>query len=870
MALLRFAVLSLVTYCRAQTVSHSQPIILPTGPANPASTACGDIIVEKEQTGNRFFWASDVFECLQSVPFDPAVASRFLGHYNQTLQFQSTLAFLKQPPQGYQQPSIDVLEELNRIQDNVNAGLYTTQYIFEAEIQLVINRIHDAHISLSGGILAPFGFASPYGLISASADGHQTPSIYILDDVVESQLEEWTPSPITHINGIDAVEYLTSFADLNSQGYLEANADWNALFGSPTIDIQDFSSALQSATFYPGDELNFTCANGTEINTWWEAVYTESYETGPLTTAGDFYNYFVLGLLPASYDPDVEWWPPEVTAEGGSKAKRAEPTEPNYGCSDQNPQPQNWCQESYGAYPNNPDVAQESLNSSGVVTGYLLDDISTGVLSIPSFFQTDDDRLYFIDAVEGFVNLATEHNTSKVVIDLQQNRGGEILLALSVFKMFFPDLDPYTGSRIRSHELSDVLGNAYSTWWDEGGAEDADYEFLASSEWIATNRINDATGADFKSWAEYYGPILDRDDAFSAVQSYNLSDEKFDFAAFNNLVPYGYTKSNDSVTQKTKWAPQDIVLLTDGLCSSACAYFVELMAHYAGVHTIVAGGRPTDGPMQTASGNRGAHSYTSAQLDSDFTGVNETLNNTTAFSRLPNRTDTGMWIDYATLNIRDQMRQDDPIPLQFKYEAAECRIYYTLANAYNMSRLWRDAAAATWTDTSLCVHNSVGYAVRVNDTETKAPPPRKEYPIVIDLGENPSLNPNYNATFEILDTVRHSRKGKLHVEECLETADCTGTYECIVARYKSTSGHRSCVKVCAVVADSESSICQPESGFVFKRGGIAESKGHNTDPKSKKTKKPRARSSKKVQTGHCIPTKATLRENKIETATCPS
>jgi hypothetical protein len=81
-------------------------------------------IMLKEAPGYNLFYAETVFQCLSSVPFNTAVASRFLDYYNSTLQFQSTLAYLKDPPEGYQQPPIDVLEVLDQIKRNVTAGVY--------------------------------------------------------------------------------------------------------------------------------------------------------------------------------------------------------------------------------------------------------------------------------------------------------------------------------------------------------------------------------------------------------------------------------------------------------------------------------------------------------------------------------------------------------------------------------------------------------------------------------------------------------------------------------------------------------------------------------------------------------------------------
>lgn len=119
------------------------------------------------------------------MPFIPAVATRFVKYYNETIQFQSTLAYLKNPPEGYQQPAVDVLAELQRIQQKVDANLYVNQYEFEAEFQLLVYAMHDSHVSLNAGILSAFTFASPVEIASVSVDGKEEPKIYITGKFVD-------------------------------------------------------------------------------------------------------------------------------------------------------------------------------------------------------------------------------------------------------------------------------------------------------------------------------------------------------------------------------------------------------------------------------------------------------------------------------------------------------------------------------------------------------------------------------------------------------------------------------------------------------------------------------------------------------------
>lgn len=76
---------------------------------------------------SSIFEASLAYECLTSVPFNPAVASKFLSYYNDTIQFQSTLEYLKHPPTSYQQPAVDLLKGLEDLEIAIQANKFPNQ-----------------------------------------------------------------------------------------------------------------------------------------------------------------------------------------------------------------------------------------------------------------------------------------------------------------------------------------------------------------------------------------------------------------------------------------------------------------------------------------------------------------------------------------------------------------------------------------------------------------------------------------------------------------------------------------------------------------------------------------------------------------------
>lgn len=233
--------------------------------------------------------------------------------------------------------------------------------------------------------------------------------------------------------------------------------------------------------------------------------------------------------------------------------------------------------------------------------------------------------------------------------------------------------------------------------------------------------LNAATGQNFTSWPEFFGPHLDNGDFFTTPQRNNLSSIIFDENATgdndqsNGIVVSGF--ANRTSTSPQPYTAQQIVLLTDAFCSSACATFVELMHHQAGVRTVVAGGRPELGPMQAVGGSRGAQSYSSVALDQDIE-VAEILN-TSVTNVLPDRS-VGNYIYFANFNIKDAIRPGENFPLQFAYEAATCRIFYTQHTVYNYLNLWNYVADAVWRNPSLCIDGSAN-GTTILPTNTTGP-----------------------------------------------------------------------------------------------------------------------------------------------------
>ncbi|MCJ1476068.1 hypothetical protein MMC13_004733 [Lambiella insularis] len=153
------------------------------------------------------------------------------------------------------------------------------------------------------------------------------------------------------------------------------------------------------------------------------------------------------------------------------------------------------------------------------------------------------------------------------------------------------------------------------------------------------------------------------------------------------------------------------------------------MHHEAFVRTVVVGGQPNIGPMQAVAGTRGALEYNTDDLDNDMSAA--TVFNSIVINSLPASHVTEellFWTTTATFNLRDQIRQgaEDYFPLQFSYEAADCRIYWTMSTINNFAKLWQYAADAVWTDSNKCVAQSTDYPTTRNGVDTVGPSYRQK------------------------------------------------------------------------------------------------------------------------------------------------
>lgn len=131
------------------SATRSISLAVPTGTGRP----CARIAAAVETSSSSFTVAVPAelaYDCLTSVPVKRSAALGAIDAVEKMAQFQSNLAYLKNPPKDYDNPPVDILAGLADIRDRVSKNDFSNQYEFEAAIASLLNSARDGHLGFDG------------------------------------------------------------------------------------------------------------------------------------------------------------------------------------------------------------------------------------------------------------------------------------------------------------------------------------------------------------------------------------------------------------------------------------------------------------------------------------------------------------------------------------------------------------------------------------------------------------------------------------------------------------------------------------------------------------------------------------------------
>ncbi|KAL9057637.1 MAG: hypothetical protein Q9162_002252 [Coniocarpon cinnabarinum] len=649
--------------------------------------------------------AEVAYACQKSVPFDQAAAVPWLESLRPYILWQSTTSYLVDPPEGYLEPASDINGNLNAIISKAQAGGYDNEYDLEFDLYEVFQTTHDGHFRYTPNLVGSiFRYGRTIPLVSVSSDGQALPQVYVYADVLAQSMNSTQASAVMQIDGQDAATYLENLSQFGS--LQDPDALYNNLFyelaqislGSTGTGTGVFGGGGRGAYVYPNATTTLTFANGTTSE--YQNFARVIVDFTGIQSGTDLYNTYIN--------------PPQTSGTSASTASAsATPTSI--------------------AAPGYPSPVIR--NSQNLVGGYYLNSPGyqdAAILSIPSFVGDGSQEESFQDVVTQFLKQSKTDGKQKLIIDVSANAGGTILQGYDVFKQLFPDQLPYGATRFRAFESTDLIGSEVSDVagpvypWDINDPANVVLDDFLGTPFDYRADLN-VDYEPFTSWPDKFGPHEFNGDNFTSIIRWNLSDCTSIYTS--GIIVTGYCNRTDLVPSRP-YAPEDIIIVYDGYCASTCTIFSEFMRQQGNVKTIALGGRPQAGPIQAVGGVKGTNDY---PWDFIYQAVNDT------FTLAPNDTyrdflagtELGEYSEYPlrrafnnyAVNFRDGIRQGDEsqTPLQFVYEPADCRIYYTSEMTVDVTAIWKTVYDSVWGGKSACVVGdvSVGNATATGTKKTR-------------------------------------------------------------------------------------------------------------------------------------------------------
>ncbi|KAJ0335424.1 hypothetical protein COL922a_009246 [Colletotrichum nupharicola] len=564
-------------------------------------------------------------------------------------------------------PSKDACGGIGQIRAKLSKDQYRSQLDFALELKYLFFQASDGHFTYNPAILSVFPFTSLNGVVSVADEVTGIPRVYLRSDFEKSVANDTDVYDIESIDGTPICEFIE--AQAARQLTQDPDAKYNKMFTNPAQFARGLTAGFTSRL--PGDCPDEEVIKFTNDTTYTNELYAK------LDTAEKLHNHF------------------EVPATTTSAAASTTAPSKSTSVASSTPSPT-----SLPGYPKPVAFHQHEWISGYFMEGKGYED--TAVLAVlgvtPWTISKPNGTFEILEAfrtVAEFLEKAKDAGKMKLIIDVQGNGGGSVAAGFQLYNQLFPKTtDIWDGSRIRATEAFNAIG---ITAWDSS----PDVLDIFVGTYLDEDR------KPYKDWEDLFGPEVVAGQNTTKLLRYNQTE-----------LSYSKTKGDPL------FAPENIVIVTDGGCASTCTIFTGLMVREQGVRTIALGGRPTETAMQAVGGVEGAQvlqftdlRQTIMQVSRDAVKTNNTKHLKEAFDVLPDIGEPPLLPPLASsgsFNYRKAYARENAHgePKQFIHEAANCRLFYTEKMIVDPVAVWTASYDATW-NKGKCVARST---VNTDDT----------------------------------------------------------------------------------------------------------------------------------------------------------
>ncbi|KAF8533380.1 hypothetical protein BDD12DRAFT_810222 [Trichophaea hybrida] len=669
--------------------------------------------------------------CLRSVPFDKPHAVDLLNNLRIYTNFIGGQAYYRTSlAPRLEIPTFSINDTIDAIETRVNSGYYKSGYEFWRAVSLVYSGFRDGHItffpSCSGTM---FTYTHNYPIVAISNEANGEREIYTINTTIAATLTDPTTAAnstntfgkplllekVNSINGVPAVEFLLKMSNSLPEAiflYLDPDARWNALMENYPSSPGTGNFAFR--LFFAGEEeekLVLTFDSGKEVTAEWKAELRPQYVTLASFNSTKTFTDSMCYLNPKYFelispkvagpmfkaDPSGTLWSSMVssvlsirvaatstTSLHSANAITIDATVTSISASTSTIASSSAVPNGSYVTPTSSIIGYPTPISRGPLDSLVLfadpdSDASVSILRFPTFDLLDDDvpawDLYFNTTL---TKLA-DSGTKKLLLDVSGNPGGLAKLGKRSIRMLFPD--EFDGEKEPEQ---------YVNWrYQSGLAKILKSEVDPESTFDEENFAN-LSGANYTSVDQFLGPY------------YNLK-YKDSFTAMSLLTrDMLHAADKGDFPRKSFWKKEDVIVVSNGLCSSTCHNLVELLTQI-GVRSYAIGGRPFRKVMQ-AMARSNSNLLDSGVVVGYYALITETyqaLGDTTNDTDLPKPILARL--DSATIAVENKFRPTDKdpetsLPLFFTYTPACKKLPNTRNIVADTLELWRYVKNIAWKD----------------------------------------------------------------------------------------------------------------------------------------------------------------------------
>eukprot|EP00002_Diphylleia_rotans_P028923 TRINITY_DN5849_c0_g1_i5.p1 TRINITY_DN5849_c0_g1~~TRINITY_DN5849_c0_g1_i5.p1 ORF type:complete len:560 (-),score=99.11 TRINITY_DN5849_c0_g1_i5:216-1895(-) len=282
-----------------------------------------------------------------------------------------------------------------------------------------------------------------------------------------------------------------------------------------------------------------------------------------------------------------------------------------------------------------------------------------GVLKISTFHPSNLNSFRY--AIVDALAKAQDYGLEQLMIDFRGNGGGYICLGYALLAYLFPDMHLYN--------LYDVLHHP---------------SFVALAEKAAVVDLDGETMWSFTHWADAQGKPFTSADWINNPREIQWGDSSSTYTHpfHDNCADF---LKEWPAPRMIKYAPSNVMVVTDGYCGSTCAVFSLALQESGKARTLVYGGRA--GQPQMVGSFPGGQVYNLAYLSEDFQFLNLS-DSSTAPPSFPN----SAGFSFTIREIYSRQPKYSHVPLEYVWNPSHFRADYSLESAISDAAYYESAS----------------------------------------------------------------------------------------------------------------------------------------------------------------------------------